>query len=114
KAAAFKAKADALGETPTFPLCKPEVDSLVAEYETLDEKVKARLADTKATLDALKATADKYTKLTVTFGSDRIMTALPGYETYYLVIHSPTDNVEFYYAGVVSNWYAVGKRFNRT
>ena len=109
KAAAFKAKADALGETPTFPLCKPEVDSLVAEYETLDEKVKARLADTKATLDALKATADKYTKLTVTFGSDRIMTALPGYETYYLVIHSPTDNVEFYYAGVVSNWDAVGK-----
>lgn len=107
-AAAFAARLEALGDAPVFPLCKPEVDGLAADYEVLHDKVKALLADAKATLDALKATADKYTKLTVTFDSDRIATALSGYDAYYLVIYNPTDaDMSFYYAGNV-DWSGAG------
>ena len=109
KAAEFKAKVDALGETPTFPLCKPEVESLVAEYETLDEKVKARLADTKSTLDTYAAVAARYELLTATFRSDSIASTFSGYDSYFLVIYNPTDaDVSFYYAGDASGWAAVG------
>ena len=90
-AAAFAARLEALGDAPVFPLCKPEVDSLAADYEVLHDKVKALLADAKTALDALKTVSDKYVELEVVFDSVKLQTKLSGYETYYLVIYNPND-----------------------
>ena len=107
-AAAFKAKADALG-TPVFPRDIDIINALAAEWNTLSEKAKAKLDETKAKLDTYTATAAKYVSLTVTFGSDRIMSTFSGYDEYYLVIYNPTGaDVAFYYAGNASSWAAVG------
>ena len=108
-AAAFKAKADALG-TPVFPRDIDIINALAAEWNTLSEKAKAKLDETKAKLDTYTATAAKYVSLNVTFGSDRIRSTFSGYDEYYLVIYNPTGaDVAFYYAGNASSWKAVGE-----
>ena len=107
-AAAFKAKADALG-TPVFPRDIDIINALAAEWNTLSEKAKAKLDETKAKLDTYTATAAKYVSLNVTFGPDRIMSTFSGYDEYYLVIYNPTGaDVAFYYAGNASSWAPVG------
>ena len=107
-AAAFEAKADALG-TPVFPRDIDIINALAAEWNTLSEKAKAKLDETKAKLDTYTATAAKYVSLNVTFGPDRIMSTFSGYDEYYLVIYNPTGaDVAFYYAGNASSWASVG------
>lgn len=107
KAEAFEALVNALG-TPVFPRDNDSVTELTSQYAVLEESVKARLADAKAKLDEYTEKAAEYERLTVVFGSDRIETALTGYDEYYLVIYNPTDaSVPFYYAGNI-DWAGAG------
>ena len=86
----FSEKVTSLSGSLQLPRDKIAVDDLFADYETLHDKVKALLAETKTTLDQMKAQADKYTQLEVVF-IDRIRTALKDYEKYYIVFNNHTD-----------------------
>lgn len=106
-AAAFKAKADALG-TPVFPRDIDIINALAAEYATLAENVQVRLGDIKTKLDAYTSEAAKYKALDAQFASDHILSRFGGYDEYYLVIYNPTDaDLAFYYAGNV-DWSGAG------
>lgn len=100
-ASAFAAKVNTFG-TPVFPKDKDAVTALMEEYNVLHEDVKAKLTEVKTTLDGYAEKANAYTRLTVTFDTVKLITALSGYDTYYLVIYNPTDAaVPFFYGGNV-------------
>lgn len=100
----FAAKVTELGESLQLPRDKVAVDLLVAEYENLHDKVKARLIETKTALDGLKTQADQYTQLEVVFNSNGVYTALSGYDKYWLVVYNPSETTERFYYGGGSPW----------
>lgn len=86
----FAEKVTSLGGSLQLPRDKIAVDDLFADYETLHDKVKALLAETKTTLDQMKAQADKYTQAEVVI-NDKLVTKISGYDQVVLVIYNPTD-----------------------
>lgn len=86
----FAEKVTSLGGSLQLPRDKIAVDDLFANYETLHDKVKALLAETKTTLDQMKAQADKYTQAEVVI-NDKLVTKISGYDQVVLVIYNPTD-----------------------
>ena len=86
----FAAKVTELGESLQLPCDKMAVDLLVAEYENLHDKVKARLTETKTALDGLKTQADKYTQLEVVI-NDKIVDKIVGYDKVYVVVYNNND-----------------------
>ncbi len=100
---AFAAKVTALG-TPVFPRDNDVVYALVTEYDSLTDEVKESLTETKSTLDAYKAEADKWTELAVQFDSDKILNGLNDYDKYYLVVNNPTESVVKFYVAQDITW----------
>lgn len=86
----FAEKVTFLSGSLQLPRDKIAVDDLFADYETLHDKVKALLAETKTTLDQMKAQADKYTQAEVVI-NDKLVTKISGYDQVVLVIYNPTD-----------------------
>ena len=86
----FAEKVTSLGGSLQLPRDKIAVDDLFADYETLHDKVKALLTETKTTLDQMKAQADKYTQAEVVI-NDKLVTKISGYDQVVLVIYNPTD-----------------------
>ncbi len=107
---AFVAKVTALG-TPVYPRDIAAIQSVLADYNALHERVKAHesVVTAKATLDNYKTECDKWEELTYTYGTDHIVNAFSGYDSYYLVIYNPTDaDAKFYYAGNADSWAGTG------
>lgn len=86
----FAEKVTSLSGSLQLPRDKIAVDDLFADYETLHDKVKALLTETKTTLDQMKAQADKYTQAEVVI-NDKLVTKISGYDQVVLVIYNPTD-----------------------
>lgn len=86
----FAEKVTSLSGSLQLPRDKIAVDDLFADYETLHDKVKALLTETKTTLDQMKAQADKYTQTEVVI-NDKLVTKISGYDQVVLVIYNPTD-----------------------
>lgn len=110
-AQAFVAKVTALG-TPVYPRDIAAIQSVLADYEGLNDLVKAHdsVVAAKATLDGYKTECDKWEEVPYTFAPSQTLNSLSGDE-YYLVIYNPTDtnDVDFYYAGKIGETWTAGQ-----